>query len=133
MTSTDNDHLLQQILDLLERKGGVSKALSRYINYYNPLEEIDKTLEDISPVRESSYVISTTTKQDTVIQTATKRNFRQRLVRLFKPSAYQDSVIQIANQTIDTVKTIDSLPILSDLKTMSQKTKTDYSDRKSVV
>ena len=88
MTSTDNDHLLQQILDLLERKGGVSKALSRYINYYNPLEEIDKTLEDISPVRESSYVISTTTKQDTVIQTATKRNFRQRLVRLFKPSAY---------------------------------------------
>ncbi len=127
MTSTDNDHLLQQILDLLERKGGVSKALSRYINYYNPLEEIDKTLEDISPVRESSYVISTTTKQDTVIQTATKRNFRQRLVRLFKPSAYQDSVIQIANQTIDTVKAIDSLPILSDLKTMSQKAKTEYS------
>lgn len=126
-TLVENDQLLQQIQDLLKRKGTVSKALSRYINYYNPLEEIDKTLEDVGPVRESAYVVSVTTKQDTVIRTAAKRSFLQRLGSLFKPSAYQDSVIQIANQTIDTVKTVDSLPILSNLKSMSQKAKTEYS------
>ncbi len=121
--------LLDEIQKLMQRKGQISYVLSRQLFYFNPLAEIDKTLDEYTPPPPESVYI-TKTIEDSIIQTAPKeKNFWQRLGNVFSPEK-EDSIISITKQRIDTMtmgRPTDSVhDVFKDLRTLSEKAKTEY-------
>lgn len=126
-TSSKDRLLLQQIQELIVRKGQLSNAISRQFYYFNPLAKIDSLLT-IADQAENKVTVSSITHNDTIIHHPRKKKFWQRLNEVFKPSTYEDSIVQIKTTTTDTLKYVetDTLPIISDLKDMSHKAQDDF-------
>ena len=125
--SEQNKQRIKEIADLIERKGKISYTLSKQFSDFNPLAEFDRAIDDYQPIEHEQPTIVTTTIKDTIIHQGKKRNFWQRLGNVFSPEK-EDSIVQISVVKFDTLvqHEIDTLPILYDLRSLSDKAKSEY-------
>ncbi len=125
-----NKQRIKEIVDLIESKGKISYTLSKQFSDFNPLAEFDRTIDEYQPIEKEQPTYITTTKKDTIVHQGKKLNFWQRLGNVFSPEA-TDSIVQIKETQVDTLiqhKT-DTLPILYDLRSLSEKAKDEYKTR----
>jgi Signal transduction histidine kinase len=122
--------LLKEINELINRKGQLSYVISRQFTYFDPLEEIDHTLENYKPETENTVFINTI-KSDTIIQAPVQKSFWRRISDVFSPSKSSDSIIQVTTSKTDTIHSTsnNSDDIVSDLKDLSEKAKGAYNTR----
>lgn len=127
MPGQENEDRIHEVERLILRKGQISYVLSRQFYYFDPLAEIDAKLQSYVPKQSSATTVTTVTHSDTIIHSQTKKNFWQRIGNVFSPDE-PDSIVQVSRQTIDTAQTLqnDSLDILSDLKELSEKARSEY-------
>ena len=130
MPSEQNEHRIREVERLILRKGQISYVLSRQFYYYDPLAEIDAKLQSYVPKQNSATTVTTVTQSDTIIHNQSKKNLWQRIGDVFSPSD-DDSIVQVTSQTVDTAMTLsnDTLDILDDLKTLSEKARLEYKQR----
>lgn len=127
--SEQNKQRIKEIADLIERKGKISYALSKQFYNFDPLAEFDRTIDSYQPVEREQATMVTTTIKDTIVHQKKKANFWQRLGHVFKPE--KDSIVQVSVVKHDTLvrHETDSLPILDDLRTLSDKAKIEYQNK----
>lgn len=127
--SDQNKQRIKEIATLIEKKGKVSYALSMQFYNFDPLAEFDRTIDDYQPSEHEEPTLVTTTIKDTIVHQGKKRNFWQRLGNVFSPE--QDSIVQVSVVKHDTLTqhTTDSLPILYDLRSLSDKAKSEYQNK----
>ena len=125
-----NKQRIKEITNLIERKGQISYTLSKQFNDFNPLAEFDRTIDEYQPDKHEKPTLVTTTIKDTIVHQGKRRSFWQRVGDVFSP-AKQDSIVQVSTTKVDTLvkHEIDTLPILYDLRTLSDKAKAEYRNK----
>ena len=100
---------------LLRRQMAVVYELGTKLAGENPLDDINKKLRDLEPVRRRDSVWVTTVNQDTIVDAAPKKGFFRRLWRAFAPG--RDSVVVLSNQHINTLNITlpDTLAIIREV------------------
>lgn len=100
---------------LLRRQMGVVYELGTKLAGENPLDDINKKLRDLEPVRKRDSVWVTTVNQDTIVDAAPKKGFFRRLWRAFAPG--KDSVVVLSNQHTNTLNITlpDTLAIIREV------------------
>lgn len=120
---------LNDIQKLIERKGQISYVLSRQFYYFNPLAEIDNTLNEYTPSLPPPPIYINTTTRDTIIhKPKEKKGFWERLGNVFYPDE-QDSIIHISTHHSDTIFSDSqdaTQDIFEDLRMLSEKAKSEY-------
>lgn len=124
-----NKQRIKEIANLIERKGKISYILSKQFYDFNPFADFDRTIDDYQPIEREQPTIVTTTTKDTIVHQKKNLNFWQRLGNVFSPE--NDSIVQISTIKHDTLiqHETDSLPILDDLKSLSDKAKSEYQNK----
>lgn len=125
------DGKLQQINGLLIRKGQIVSNLNKQFGNKNPIESIDEILKDIDPVIEKDTVLVTTTVQDTIIYSGSKKGFWKKLSELFSSSTGTDTVTTVTTSKLDTLTMPqrDTLHLVSEVTEMAVQAKDDYAKR----
>lgn len=100
---------------LLRRQMAVVYELGVKLAGENPLDDINKKLRDLEPVRRRDSVWVTTVNQDTIVDAAPKKGFFRRLWRAFAPG--KDSVVVLSNRYTDTLNITlpDTLAIIREV------------------
>lgn len=100
---------------LLRRQMAVIYELGTKLAGENPLDDINKKLRDMEPVRRRDSVWVTTVNQDTIVDAAPKKGFFRRLWRAFAPG--KDSVVVLSNQYTNTLNITlpDTLAIIREV------------------
>lgn len=122
---------LQQIKELLVKKGKIVSNLNRQFSNKNPIESINEILKDIDPIVKRDTVLVTTTVQDTVIHSGSKKGFWRKLSELFSSSDGTDTVTAITTSKLDTLTLpkSDTLHIVSEVTEIAVQAKDDYMNR----
>lgn len=122
---------LQQINNLLIKKGVIVSNLNRQFNNKNPIESINEILKEIDPVVKKDTVLITTTVQDTVIYSGAKKGFWRKLGELFSASKGADTVTSITTARLDTLTMPknDTLHVVSEVTEIAEQAKDDYLKR----
>ena len=122
---------LQQIKELLVKKGKIVSNLNRQFSNKNPIESINEILKDIDPIVKKDTVLVTTTVQDTVIHSGSKKGFWRKLSELFSSSDGTDTVTAITTSKLDTLTLpkSDTLHIVSEVTEIAVQAKDDYMNR----
>lgn len=122
---------LQQIKELLVKKGKIVSNLNRQFSNKNPIESINEILKDIDPIVKKDTVLVTTTVQDTVIHSGAKKGFWRKLSELFSSSDGTDTVTAITTSKLDTLTLpkSDTLHIVSEVTEIAVQAKDDYMNR----
>ena len=128
--SEQNKQRIKEIAYLIERKGQISYTLSKQFYDFDPLAEFDRTIDEYQPNTKDNSTIVTTTVKDTIIHQGKKRSFWQRVGDVFNPTK-EDSVVQVSVKKVDTLvqHEIDTLPILYNLRSLSDKAKIEYRNK----
>lgn len=128
--SEQNKQRIKEITNLIERKGQISYTLSKQFYDFDPLAEFDRTIDEYQPNTKDNSTIVTTTVKDTIIHQGKKRSFWQRVGDVFNPTK-EDSVVQVSVKKVDTLvqHEIDTLPILYNLRSLSDKAKIEYRNK----
>lgn len=128
--SEQNKQRIKEITNLIERKGQISYTLSKQFYDFDPLAEFDRTIDEYQPNTKDNSTIVTTTVKDTIIHQGKKRSFWQRVGDVFNPTK-EDSVVQVSVKKVDTLvqHEIDTLPILYNLRSLSDKAKSEYRNK----
>lgn len=128
--SEQNKQRIKEIAYLIERKGQISYTLSKQFYDFDPLAEFDRTIDEYLPNTKDNSTIVTTTVKDTIIHQGKKRSFWQRVGDVFNPTK-EDSVVQVSVKKVDTLvqHEIDTLPILYNLRSLSDKAKIEYRNK----
>ncbi|MFT4223094.1 hybrid sensor histidine kinase/response regulator [Dysgonomonas sp.] len=122
---------LQQINNLLVKKGIIVSNLNKQFSNKNPIESINEILKDVDPVIKTDTVLVTATIQDTVIYSGPKKGFWKKLGELFSSSKGSDTVTSITTARLDTltVPKNDTLHIVSEVTEIAEQAKDDYVKR----
>lgn len=122
---------LQQINWLLIKKGKIVSNLNRQFSNKNPIESINEILKDMDPVVKRDTVLVTTTVQDTIIHSGSKKGFWKKLSELFSPSKGTDTVTAITTSKLDTLTLpkSDTLHLVSEVTEIAEQAKDDYVNR----
>ncbi|MDR1089561.1 MAG: response regulator [Prevotella sp.] len=122
---------LQQINNLLVKKGVIVSNLNKLFSNKNPIESINEILKEIDPVIKKDTVLVTATIQDTVIYPGTKKGFWKKLGELFSSSKGSDTVTSITTARLDTLTMPknDTLHIVSEVTEIVGQAKDDYIKR----
>ena len=128
--SEQNKQRIKEIAYLIEKKGQISYTLSKQFYDFNPLAEFDRTIDEYQPNTKDNSTIVTTTIKDTIIHQGKKRSFWQRVGDVFNPTK-EDSVVHVSVKKVDTLvqHEIDTLPILYNLRSLSDKAKSEYRNK----
>ncbi len=124
--SEQNKQRINEIAALIEKKGKISYTLSMQFYNFNPLVEFDRTIDDYQPIKREEPTFVTTTIKDTIVHQKKRLNFWQRIGNVFSPE--EDSIVQVSIVRHDTLvkHETDSLPILYDLRSLSDQAKNEY-------
>ncbi len=108
---------LQQINNLLVKKGKIVSNLNRQFSNKNPIESIDEVLKNINPIIKKDTVLITATVQDTIIYSGSKKRFWKKLSELFSSSKGADTITTVTTSTLDTLTMpkSDTLHIVSEV------------------
>ncbi|MDR0606435.1 MAG: response regulator [Bacteroidales bacterium] len=125
----NNDKLLE-INQLLEDKKLVISKLNEQFTQYNPFDTINEKLQNYNPessLKDTFFLV--TTPHDTIIKYPSKKTFWRRLVHLFAPHKYVDTVTTISILKNDTIKIKlnDSINVLYDIRHVSEAASKYYS------
>ncbi len=122
---------LQQVNTLLKTKGKIVANLNRQFSNKNPIESINEILKDIDPIVKEDTVLVTTTVQDTVIYSGTKKGFWKKLSGLFSSSKDADTITSVTTSKLDTLTMPknDTLHIVSEVTEIAEQAKEDYVQR----
>lgn len=122
---------LQQINNLLVKKGIIVSNLNKQFSNKNPIESINEILKDVDPIIKTDTVLVTATIQDTVIYSGPKKGFWKKLGELFSSSKGSDTVTSITTARLDTltVPKNDTLHIVSEVTEIAAQAKDDYVKR----
>lgn len=131
--NSDNKMMVNEICNLIRSKGRISNELSRQFHDFNPLAEFDRTIDDYIPPKPEDEIVVTKVSKDTIIhipKKVEKKGFWGRVGDVFSPTQEKDSLVHISIEKTDTLhiqqQHTDSLTILSDLRVLSNKAKTEY-------
>ncbi len=122
---------LQQINNLLVKKGVIVSNLNKQFSNKNPIESINEVLKEIDPVIRKDTVLVTATIQDTIIYSGSKKGFWKKLGELFSSSKGSDTVTSITTAKLDTLTMPknDTLHIVSEVTEIAEQAKDDYVKR----
>ncbi|MFV0536434.1 MAG: ATP-binding protein [Dysgonomonas sp.] len=122
---------LQQINNLLVKKGIIVSNLNKQFSNKNPIESINEILKNIDPVTRTDTVLVTATIQDTLIYSGPKKGFWKKVGELFSSSKGSDTVTSITTARLDTltVPKSDTLHIVSEVTEIAAQAKDDYVKR----
>ncbi|MDR2996271.1 MAG: hypothetical protein LBV11_21125, partial [Bacillus cereus] len=122
---------LQQINNLLVKKGVIVSNLNKQFSNKNPIESINEILKEIDPVIKKDTVLVTATVQDTIIYSGSKKGFWKKLGELFSSSKGSDTVTSITTARLDTLTMPknDTLHIVSEVTEIAEQAKDDYVKR----
>lgn len=128
--SEQNKQRIKEIANLIERKGQISYTLSKQFYDFNPLAEFDRTIDEYQPVKDNNTTLVTTTIKDTIVHQSKKRSFWQRVGDVFSPDR-EDSIVKVEIKKVDTLlkHETDTLPILYNLRSLSDKAKSEYQNK----
>lgn len=127
-----NKHLLNDIIDLLNRKENIIKEITYQYDIFNPYDEIYKLLSEYKPKEKTTRIIAVT-HQDTIVIKAEKPNFFQ---RIFSSATPRDSVLVVTTTTYDTIteETHESRgDIMAGIKIYTDKGKQEYLKRLQII
>ena len=122
-----NKVLLDDLLNLLQRKELIISNISKQYEAFNPYDEIYNLLMNYKPERKPEVVAVIT--QDTIVKKAKKKNFFE---RLFSSESATDSIILLSKTTFDTIDKgfkPDNSKLLNDIQIYSEKGKNEYLKR----
>lgn len=112
---------LHQISILLRKKEQLVKALGLQLQRTNPLDTLQRRLEQYRPERTAQTVVVSTTQRDTLKVSERKKNFWRRIGKVF--SADQPTPpMQVTTMRVDTIRQVtpDSLAALQEFKNLTQ-------------
>lgn len=124
----NNTKILNDIVDLLDRKENIIKELTHQYDIFNPYDEIYKLLSDYKPKEKTTRIVATT-KVDTIVKKADKQGFFH---RVFSSETPRDSVILVTTTTYDTIteETPGSrIDLMEGIKIYTDKGKQEYLQR----
>lgn len=93
---------LLKLDSLLRRQYVIIGELGKRLDVQNPLQEVNKKLQDYTPVIKRDSIVVTTVKRDTVVSATRKKGFFKRLANVFSPA--KDSVIVLSDKQVDTLR-----------------------------
>lgn len=123
-----NKKILNDIVDLLNRKEMIIKDITHQYDIFNPYDEIYKLLSSYKPKEKTTRIVANT-KQDTIIIKAEKQGFFH---RVFSSETPRDSVILVTTTTYDTIteETPGSrVDLMEGIKIYTDKGKQEYLER----
>ena len=94
-----NRKILNDIVNLLNRKEVIIKEITHQYDLFNPYDEIHKIVTEYKPQEKTTRIVAVTT-QDTIIRMSDRQSFFQ---RLFNYEIPHDSVILVTKTTYDTI------------------------------
>ncbi len=125
---TRNNQLLNDIVDLLNRKENIIKELTHQYDVFNPYDEIYKLLSEYKPKEKTTRIVAVT-HIDTIVRKAERQGFFQ---RVFNSETPRDSVIFVTTTTYDTIteETPGSrIDLMEGIKIYTDKGKQEYLQR----
>lgn len=123
-----NQQLLNDIVDLLNRKESIIKDITHQYDVFNPYDEIYKLLSQYKP-REKTTRIIARTHQDTIIIQGERQSFFQ---RVFNSETPRDSIIVVTTTTYDTITEEtpeNKVDLMAGIKIYTDKGKQEYIKR----
>ena len=123
-----NKLILNDILDLLNRKENIIKEITHQYDIFNPYDEIYKLLSEYKPKEKTTRIVAVT-KQDTIIKKADKKSFFQ---RVFSSETPRDSIILVTTTTYDTIteeSPESKVDLMEGIKIYTDKGKQEYLER----
>ncbi len=119
---------LQQVNNLLVKKGQIVSSLNKQFSNKNPIEPINEVLRKINPIVKKDTILVSATIQDTTIYSGSKKGFWKKLSELFSQSKEADTVTSIATSRLDTLTMLkaDTLHVVSEIKEIAEQAKDDY-------
>lgn len=127
-----NKQLLDDILDLLNRKQKIIKEITHQYDIFNPYDEIYKLLSEYKPKEKTTRIIAVT-HQDTIVIKADKPGFFH---RVFSSETPRDSIIVTTTTTYDTITEETSenrVDIMAGIKIYTDKGRVEYLKRLQTV
>ena len=123
-----NQQLLNDIVDLLNRKENIIKDLTHQYDIFNPYDEIYKLLSDYKPKEKTTRIVAVT-HIDTIVRKGERPGFFQ---RVFSSETARDSVIFVTTTTYDTITEESSgsrIDLMEGIKIYTDKGKQEYLNR----
>ena len=120
-----NKILLNEIVDLLNRKEVIIKNITHQYDIFNPYDEIQKLIYDYKP-NEKTTIIIPVSQQDTIIKPADRKNFFK---RLFSSDTPHDSIFLVPTITYDTITeevSASRSDLMEGIKIFTDKGKQEY-------
>lgn len=125
---------LQQVNNLLLKKGKIVSNLNKQLTNKNPIESIDEILRDIDPFSGKDTVLLRTTVQDTTVYSSVQKGFWEKFIGLFSSSKNTDSVTTVTSSKQDLMTMPkNDYPQLSELTGIAEQAKEDYVKRISSI
>lgn len=124
----NNKRLLNDLLDLLNRKENIIKEITHQYDVFNPYDEIYKILSNYKP-REKTTRIIAVTHQDTIVIEGERPSFFQ---RVFNSETPRDSIIVVTTTTYDTITEEtpeNKVDLMAGIKIYTDKGKQEYLKR----
>ena len=125
---TKNEKLLNDIVDLLNRKENIIKEITHQYDIFNPYDEIYKILMNYKPKEKTTRIVAVS-KQDTIVKKGEKQGFFQ---RVFSSETPRDSVILVTTTTYDTITEetpASRIDLMEGIKIYTDKGKQEYLER----
>ena len=123
-----NEKLLNDIVDLLNRKENIIKDITHQYDIFNPYDEIYKILMNYKPKEKTTRIVAVS-KQDTIVKKGEKQGFFQ---RVFSSETPRDSVILVTTTTYDTITEetpASRIDLMEGIKIYTDKGKQEYLER----
>lgn len=123
-----NEKLLNDIVDLLNRKENIIKEITHQYDIFNPYDEIYKILMNYKPKEKTTRIVAVS-KQDTIVKKGEKQGFFQ---RVFSSETPRDSVILVTTTTYDTIteeSPASRIDLMEGIKIYTDKGKQEYLER----
>ena len=120
--------LLNDIIDLLNRKENIIKEITHQYDIFNPYDEIYKILMNYKPKEKTTRIVAVS-RQDTIVKKGEKQGFFQ---RVFSSETPRDSVILVTTTTYDTIteeSPASRIDLMEGIKIYTDKGKQEYLER----
>ena len=121
-----NTKTLNEIINLLNKKGNNIQEISEQLNSFNPYAEIYSIVDNYQYTPQNKTI--STSVQDTIIYKTEKKSFLKRLGEVFSPSNSLDSIVLVSKTTIDTISKDDeeTNDLLNEIQLSTEKGKKEY-------
>ena len=121
-----NTKTLNEIINLLNKKGNNIQEISEQLNSFNPYSEIYSIVDNYQYTPQNKTI--STSVQDTIIYKTEKKSFLKRLGEVFSPSNSLDSIVLVSKTTIDTISKDDeeTNDLLNEIQLSTEKGKKEY-------